>query len=105
MRTTTLLSPMPVEITFPSPHFQERYDRLKMKQFGQYHIMDWQVLEQLGLDAEIWKIFSTGGWLIYSALLKTLIVCHTRGFEYYRDGSIFGQFRQRELHPISVIWS
>lgn len=61
-RPTSSPSPAPAEITFSTQCFWEWYNHLKMKQCGQFHTVDWQVLEHLGLDEEIKGFFSTWGW-------------------------------------------
>lgn len=53
---------MPTKINFSIPCFKEPYDHLKMKQFGQFYSVDWQVLKQLGLDKLVLGFLSIGGW-------------------------------------------
>lgn len=62
MRPTTSLPPVPSKTTLSTPCFQERYTCLKMKQFGQFHILDRKVLGQLWLDEEVRGVLSTRGW-------------------------------------------
>lgn len=48
---------------FDNEYFQEHYDILKMKSFAQTHIIDWEVLEQLGLANKVWRLVGFNHWL------------------------------------------
>lgn len=50
----------PIELSFSCSHFKKWYKCLKMKKFGKFYTMDWQVLEQLGLDEVARGFLSTG---------------------------------------------
>jgi len=48
---------------FDNNTFQERYDALCTKPFGQTRVIDWEILEQLGLADDVRQLVGFDRWL------------------------------------------